>query len=186
MNKKKYLEIRKIEKKANECYEIDDRIDKFLKDNEEYLNDLTDDKTNEAIDRMIKYQKLLYSQARALNSLASEEFSKYREECQHEIIFHDDRGGPYASETHEYYCPLCRDFIHRDEVLDDSLVIGIMAMYNCEEPSQGDISYDVIDYLIENDLDLTEEEFCNALELICPRRLIYGNIKDDYKVRIKK
>jgi hypothetical protein len=184
MNKEKFLGIRRIEKEAHDYYHTGDLIGKFLKDNEEYLLDLTDEKSKNAIERLKKYRKILYSKARSLNSLADDEFEKYREECHHEIVFKDDREG-YGQDTHAYYCPLCREYLCTDEAMDGSLVIGVQAIYGCECPSQGDASYKAIDYLIENDCDLTEEEFFHALASSYPGR-ICRQVKDGYKVRIKK
>ena len=180
MNKDKYLEIRKIEKIADNFYIKICKINKFLKDNKDFIKDFDSLEAKEALKTLIEYKKTFGDRMDCFYKLAREEVINHRNGCNHEIVFFDARKG-YES----YYCPLCRLHIESDDILDNTLMIGVYDIYNLIEPSQGSYLYIVIDYLLENDLDYTKEEFEKALKAVVPN-FYYRSCKDSVKVKVKK
>lgn len=182
MDKDKYLEIRKLERIEDDCYITIKKIDKFLEDNKEYINDFSKE-GKEAIKKLKKYRELLSYRADCFSKASEKEFTKHRDGCKHEIVFYDNREG-YKNDKFGYRCPLCRSYVSADEIASLALIIGVQDIYNLEDASQGSILYKVVDYLLEKGV-YTKEEFDKALKLLVPK-FWYNDYKENVKVMVKK
>ncbi len=173
MNKDKYLEIRKLEKKENDCYITINKIDKFLERNKEYIDDF-ENEAKEAIKRLKEYRELLRYRADCFSKVVQSEFINQKNGCKHEIVFFDSREG-FENDIFSYYCPLCRSYVNASDIKDDMLIIGVPN----NEVREDSPLYKIVDYLLESG-NYTQEEFDNAL-----KKFALG-YKDNVKVVVKK
>ena len=191
MDKEKYYEYRTIEEEIRKAYFLIKVLDQFLKRKGGYISCLTDEKREEAIKIIEKYQKLVDYEANMRKEEVNMLLEKYSKGCEHEIIFqgvNDDTEEP----TGDYYCPLCRHRLFSDKtILNNRIIIDVPAIYLHETPYNNGYLYLAIDYMIRNDLEWTQDNFDLAIKESVPDKGLYkalcrvGYI-GMYKVRSKK
>lgn len=184
MDKEKYLEMRKIEEEKYKCHDNNSIIYDFLRDYKEYLREFKSKEAIKAIEGLKEFTELMDLKAEGLRRVFRGKLNEYSKECTHDIVIFDDRE-EYKDHRDDCFCPLCRKHINKEELKDNTMIIGVFAIYNCEDPSQGDCLYPIIDYMIENNLNFAEEEYFRIYDILFPEH-IYKQFKKNYKVRVKK
>ena len=184
MNKEKYLEMRKVEDEMDNCHNNNHLIFEFLRDYKEYLHEFKSKEAIKAVAGLKEFTELMDLKAKGLWKVFSDKRHKYSTECTHDIVVFDDREG-YENDMFCCYCPLCREHIEKEDIKDNTMIIGVLDIYDCHEPSEGSLLFPIIDYMIKNDLDFTAEEFYNVYDILFPE-YIYRQFKENYKVRVKK
>ena len=182
MDKEKFLKMRKIEKEEEKAYCQVGYIFDFLNDYEDYIYKFKSEEAKKAIKDLDVVQELLRGKGKSLGKIFRDERLKYEKVCTHDIVFFDDREG---YENDPFFCALCRNDVQKEDLKDNTMIIGVQDIYNCNSPGQGSLAYEVIDYMIENDLDFTEEEFFKTYNILFPEGF-YKQFKENYKVRVKK
>ena len=186
MNKEKYFMIREKEKEKTEMYNTIFKLQSFFKINEEYLNEFKSKDAKEALISIKAYIEFLSINAGLMDTEVNMLFNEYRRECKHEILL---RGlnGHLLEPTGEYFCPLCRETFFKFDVIPQSeVVIDVPGLYAHDDPSYAKHLYLVMDYMIKNDIEWTQDNFDEILKKLVSKKVIdFCQLKDAYKVRRK-
>lgn len=186
MNKEKYFMIREKEKEKTEMYNTIFKINDFFKNNDDYLKEFTSKDAKEALISIKSYEELLSIKASLKSREVDMLFNEYRRECKHEILFRGLNGYPLEP-TGEFFCPLCRDTFFKFDVIPQSeVVIDVPGLYAHDDPSYASHLYLVMDYMIKNDIEWTQDNFDEILKKLVSKKVIdFCQLKDAYKVRRK-
>ena len=182
MNKEKYLERRACERQRDILLQRIGKLKYFIEMTNRYKKDFNQEakealvRTEEYYEGLDKELKMFYRRLKDIHYDKS-----IRIECNHEILYRDSVG--WNKEESGGYCPLCGWDVYACEntFLIGSKDVSFPDKWSCFGK---DAFIEVIDYMVENDLDLNEEGFIEVLRNLFPNAEYKSNERS--KVWIKK
>ena len=162
MTKEQYMEIRNAEKELDECEANIKKLENFFETYKDFIEDFYNSYTIEAIKKIKRYKELLSYKSKLLNNKLENIRNKYERICKHEIVLCLNRYVGLKDEDLAYKCQLCGNRLHYKELTKETIIIDSEFLYYDEYIQKA------IDYIIDNNLEFSEETMASVRSIIFP------------------